>query len=391
MPGKPRSAMDKAVSRRHLALAISAILLGSVLAGGALELGLRLVSIEAIEIHRRAPAREESQQKFFVYDQVLGWLGQPNVAETFSGWEFTTHVRLNSLGFRDAQELSADSPGFYRAVVFGDSITWGYGVEEEERFTDLLPLRLSELGIPAKVFSLGVNGYDTAQELLLYRRLNKRMCADLIIVGLYGNDLRESVSAWQGPYAKPYFRVVADRLELANVPVPQADWVSLQEDHRLRLKRWLREHVRLYALAAWVRETVWSLLAGTSSVPPAQEPGMILTAHLLRQFRREVTEAGGRFAVVLLPDQRILNQGDGKALRRVAGEAGIEAIVDLAPRFREVPVAQRRRLFYRLDGAHWTRETHAFSARHIATSLKDAGVFDSPPRPCPSAHQSDGA
>jgi lysophospholipase L1-like esterase len=383
--------MGKAVSRKHLSLAISAILLGSVLAGGALELGLRLVSIEAVEVHRRAPVREESQQKFFVYDPILGWLGRPNVEETFSGWEFATRVHLNTMGFRDARELGTKLPGFYRVVVFGDSITWGYGVEEGERFSDLLSGLLSGRGVQVEVLNVAVNGYDTGQELLLYRRIGMRSCADLVIVGLYENDLRESVSAWQGPYAKPYFRLVEGRLELANVPVPQADWASLQEAQQTELKRWLREHVRLYALAAWARETLRSILAQSPSVPNVEEPGMMLTARLLRQFQQEVTEAGGRFAVILLPDQRILDQGDGEALRRVAEEAGIEAVVDLAPRFREVPIAQRRRLFYRLDGAHWTSEAHAFSARHIAASLKDAGIFDRPPRPCLSAHQSDGA
>ncbi len=363
---------------------VVATAVGVLLAGTVLEAALRWFPIPAVELHRRGPVRYQDQQRFFLYDPELGWRGRPQAEGDFSGWEFTTRVHLNAEGFRGQPVPEQRSPAHRRILVFGDSITWGYGVEEGERFSDLLSGLLSSRGVQVEVLNVAVNGYDTGQELLLYRRIGMRSCADLVIVGLYENDLRESVSAWQGPYAKPYFQVVRDRLELTNVPVPQADWARLQEDQRTELKRWLREYVRLYALAAWARETLRSLLAPSPSVPTADEPGMLVTARLLRQFQQEVTEAGSRFAVVLLPDHRVLEQGDGGALRRVATAAGIEVTLDLAPRFWEVPLEQRRRLFYRLDGAHWTREGHALAARHLAAFIQEAKLLEGPV-PCGSA------
>lgn len=371
---------------RRLGSAVVATGLGVLIAGAVLEAALRWVPIPAVELHRRGPVRHQDQQRFFVYDPELGWRGRPQAEGAFSGWEFTTHAHLNADGFRDRPVAERRPPAHRRILLFGDSITWGYGVEEGERFSDLLPELLAGLGVQVEVLNVAVNGYDTGQELLLYRRIGIRSCADLVVVGLYENDLRESVSAWQGPYAKPYFRMVEDRLELSNVPVPQAaDWATLQEDHQSSLKRWLREHMRLYALAAWARETLRSVLAPLSpSVPTADEPGMMVTAGLLRQFQQEVAEAGGRFAVVLLPDHRVLDHGDGGKLRRVATAAGIETTLDLAPLFREVPLEQRRRLFYRLDGAHWTREGHALAARHLAAFIREAKLLDGPV-PCGSA------
>ncbi len=344
-----------------------------------LELALRVVPIPAVEIHRRGPVRHEDQQRFFVYDPELGWRGRPNATGEFSGWEFTTRVHLDAEGFRKRPDGGA-RPAPHRILVFGDSITWGYGVEEGERFSDLLPALLADHGREPDVLNVAVNGYDTGQELLLYRRLGERRCADLVIVGLYENDLRESLAAWQGPYAKPYFQLVTDRLELRNVPVPPPADGAKRDDVRMRVKRWLRDHVRLYAFAAWARETVRRALAPSVQAPAAEEPGIALTARLLRQFQQEVRQAGSRFAVLLLPDHRVLEQGDGEALRRVVGAAGIETTLDLAPVFRAAPLDERSRLFYRLDGAHWTRVGHALAARRLAAFIEDAGLLAGPAR-----------
>ena len=58
---------------------------------------LTALAIPAIEIHRRAPAREPGAG-FFEYDGELGWRGRPRASGPFVGWEFTTEVRLNARG-----------------------------------------------------------------------------------------------------------------------------------------------------------------------------------------------------------------------------------------------------------------------------------------------------
>ena len=57
-----------------------------------------------------------------------------------------------------------------------------------------------------------VPGYDTGLELLLYRQLKGLGCPDLVLIGLYGNDIWENGSPSQGPYAKPYFRLMDGQL-----------------------------------------------------------------------------------------------------------------------------------------------------------------------------------
>src|SRR5437870_6304289 len=59
--------------------------------------------------------------------------------------------RSNSLGFRD-REVPPKSPDRYRIAVIGDSFAWGQGVEERDRFSNLLE---EFLGPRYEVFNFG--------------------------------------------------------------------------------------------------------------------------------------------------------------------------------------------------------------------------------------------
>jgi hypothetical protein len=70
------------------------------------------------------------------------------------------------------------------------------------------------------VLNFGVSGYGTDQEWLLYQAVGRRYCPDLVLVALYGNDLRENQAA-AAPSPKPLFRPAGGTLALTNVPVPR--------------------------------------------------------------------------------------------------------------------------------------------------------------------------
>src|SRR5262249_24481267 len=70
----------------------------------------------------------------------------------------------NSLGLRE-RELSDIAPD--RILFLGDSFTYGYDAEVNERFSDLLQKELPQYGI----VNAGVSGYGTDQEFLLMKRL----------------------------------------------------------------------------------------------------------------------------------------------------------------------------------------------------------------------------
>jgi lysophospholipase L1-like esterase len=367
------------VSRRDLALGGLLALAGLGAAAVAAELILRIRPLPAVEARRRGPVRGEAA-RFYRHDSELGWAGRPGAGGPLGGWEFESEVVLNARGFRDAEVPATKPPATHRVVVLGDSITWGLGVDRGERYPDLLAARLASHGLAVEVVNLGVNGYGTDQEYLLFRREGRRYCADLVVLGAYENDARENAAAVQGRYPKPYFRrAPGGGLVLENVPVPRIEgWDARAPAPPAGLRAWLRRHLRLYAAGAFLREEARRRLVPTAPpARPADPPEAVeLTAALIRGLADEVARAGARFAVVVLPDLYY-----SAVTMSAATRAGVEPVLDLTPAFRERTRAGER-LFYALDGAHWTPRAHAMAADGIAAFVARAGLLSRPPRAC---------
>jgi hypothetical protein len=92
-------------------------------------------------------------------------------------------VSINQLGFRD-REVPPKSPDRYRIAVVGDSITWGQGIEERERFSNLIE---GFLGPRYEVFNfgrLGANLPDHLEELAQALGTSP----DFVLLQLFIND-----------------------------------------------------------------------------------------------------------------------------------------------------------------------------------------------------------
>lgn len=125
---------------------------------------------------------------FFVADPVRG----NRLAAGYRGWFAGVPVAINGLGFRDDREYPLQkSPGTFRILVFGDSVTFGHGTLSETTYPFLLEQRLKAWrpDVRWEVWNLGVPGYNTAQELAYLREVGPIYQPDLVIVGFYPNDL----------------------------------------------------------------------------------------------------------------------------------------------------------------------------------------------------------
>jgi lysophospholipase L1-like esterase len=91
--------------------------------------------------------------------------------------------RLNSRGFRDA-EIPPKTPDRYRIVVVGDSFTAGNGIEEQERFSNLIGQFLGpsyevlNFGRPAENMGEHLRGLEEALEV----------SPDFVLLQLFIND-----------------------------------------------------------------------------------------------------------------------------------------------------------------------------------------------------------
>ena len=102
---------------------------------------------------------------------------------TFFAHRGEPSIRVNALGFRE-REIGAKTSGRYRIAIVGDSFTWGQGIEERERFSNLLE---ASLGPRYEVLNFGIPGNDLpAHVQVLGQAL--QVSPDFVLLQLYIND-----------------------------------------------------------------------------------------------------------------------------------------------------------------------------------------------------------
>ena len=99
-------------------------------------------------------------------------------------------VKNNRFGFRERDFVTPKPPGVFRVLVLGDSLTWGAGLADDERYSNLLEQKL-RAAYPRRnfeVLNFGVSGGPTIGERDLLNRIKDEVQPDLIVVGFCVND-----------------------------------------------------------------------------------------------------------------------------------------------------------------------------------------------------------
>ena len=112
---------------------------------------------------------------------------------------FSVTYRTNAYGARDRSRQSAGK--LPRVVVIGDSFIEGYGLEREDRTTEIL-----ELGSGVEHLNFGTSGhFGPTQSWLLYKHLAKRFEHDVVVFGLLpDNDFVDDDPTLADAYAGQY-------------------------------------------------------------------------------------------------------------------------------------------------------------------------------------------
>ena len=92
-------------------------------------------------------------------------------------------LRTNALGFRE-REVGAKTAGRYRIAIVGDSFTWGQGIEERERFSNVLE---ASLGSSYEVLNFGIPGNNLPEHVQVLEQVLK-VSPDFVLLQLYIND-----------------------------------------------------------------------------------------------------------------------------------------------------------------------------------------------------------
>jgi len=325
---------------------------------GALSLGEAMVRVFSPEW---AP-RTGRLTKFWRYDPIYGWAHVPGQLGEFESYGFRTSVRINSRGYRGPERTYDRRGNARRVVVLGDSFVWGFGVDESEMFTHRLD---RDSGGDFDVVNLGVSGYSTDQELLVYRNEGRRYGADTVVLVVATNDVAMNVSSVAYLiYGKPLFKLVGDSLQVTNQPVPETHWAQrlvvdfAGQSYLLNQMNRVRE--------TWtVKRALSEPIAGHPATnqrgadrPFLSSQAERVTVRLIAQLGQEVTADGAQFLVVLV-DGIYGGRSFGAALR----ELGLQ-VLEL-----DDVIQYEDRSVHLFDGLHWNGVGHEIVARAIAPSL----------------------
>ena len=201
-------------SRKKLFHRLAAVVLG-LMVGAAVAVPGWVYWQRVRPIYLQEPGHERTGHRY-LHDPLLGWRNIP-------GWEANTNgkkLTINSRGLRDREYALAKPAGVRRVLVLGDSYTWGYGVADDEIYTEVLERSLASRGAKVQVINSGVSGWGTDQEFLFLKSEGIKYQPDVVVLALYlTNDPENNSSSTQYGLAKPVF--TDDELTLANVPVPR--------------------------------------------------------------------------------------------------------------------------------------------------------------------------
>src|SRR5690349_16781450 len=104
-------------------------------------------------------------------------------------------IHVNTMGYRD-REVPPKTAGRYRIAVIGDSFTFGQGVEEPDRYSNLLQDRL---GARFEVFNFGRSGNNMPEHLEVLTQV-LGVHPDFVLLQLYINDFETAAMERPRPY-----------------------------------------------------------------------------------------------------------------------------------------------------------------------------------------------
>jgi lysophospholipase L1-like esterase len=313
-------------------------------------------------------------------DPYLGFVYPPNSKGRFQRDDgaFAFIYATDEHGFRNP------SPWPERAeiVVLGDSMAFGYGVDDEETWTALLAHELPESGI----INLGLPGMAPQQYLRVYERFGQALRPNLVLFCLFpGNDLGDA-----GRFEEWLQAGSPGNYDLwRHHPDPEAERTSirsqLERSYLATFLRYARQNLGSRFSGRTIDfpdggrlQLVPAVYARNESLAQPSNPSFRLVLDAVRRTQALAQETGSQFLVLLMPtkEEVYLPLVDGEAPPGTAPfavqfEADGLPYLDLTPYF-QARAREGERLFFEVDG-HPNAAGYRLVAEVVLDDLRDSG------------------
>lgn len=256
-------------------------------------------------------------------------------------------VDINSFGYRDEEYPVERIPGSVRVLMLGDSITFGWGVDEGNTFSSLLEQDLARQLIgKVEVINSGVGNYNTVQQVAAFKKHGSKLSPDCVVVNFFLNDAE---------------------------PTPQRSRVAgLLEHFQSLVFMWSRYDFLMRSVGQRPDAiTYYTDLYGASD-------GWKAARESLTELKGVTSSHGAKLLLVLIPDLHIRDGqypflGVHEAVTDFAISQGIPTI-DLLPYFQGVD--DMSMLWVSADDAHPNSEGHRLIADGIRDTLIDQCIVE---------------
>jgi len=263
--------------------------------------------------------------------------------------DYSVEVKFNAYGLRDAKDIKTAKPDDWFA--WGDSYTMGWGVEEPQRFADLLQQQMQSNGNPARVFNMAI-----PENLIGYARMTK------YVEGL-GVKMQHVVLG------------VCMENDLWDYTTEKGFWDDLAKQRRGSLRSWLKMHSALYTTCSHLLQSSSfsrELMERIGFAHKSEELAGYNTGSevALRTSRDKLLQLiAGRDVIVLIIPSRRLWSPESKALETHVHETFVKSLRDAGVNVVDVRAALEEggdplRYYFKAD-PHWNAQGHALAAREL--------------------------
>jgi hypothetical protein len=149
-------------------------------------------------VHNNLPAAAADWMQYFEEARYVRYKMKPDISvrafNTVNRIELEKGIKVqltsNGNGFRSRELPVKKGENVCRIAVLGDSTAFGWGVNQEERFSDVLEEKLNAAGgnYRYEVLNFGIPGYTTFHGRAVFDRYVLKYSPDMVILSFGAND-----------------------------------------------------------------------------------------------------------------------------------------------------------------------------------------------------------
>lgn len=313
----------------------------------------------------------KNDSDFIKPDSLLSYRYTPDLDTIITTNDYQIRIKTNSFGFRD-KSWSFDT-SLTNLLVLGNSFSAGFGINEEQRWSNSINTKLIDSKDSIKVFNAAISGFGITQSVNNGIQLSKLIQPKIIIVGLYLNSLDridDPFHYFKGFSVKksviPYADVLDNKLYVSFWKINFLKRIEIFFLKNSRLYQFVIETLR-YHLAPFLKE-IFSPIDSIQNSETNKE----LSKKAFTELRR--LESSVNAKVYLLPiiqhDRNFKIFEDQSEIYnelKILTTNSTISFIDIKPEF-ETKIEAKVDMWINND-AHWNEIAHAMAAEIVTEYL----------------------